>query len=197
MSHYKNKLTFGNIIIGLLLLGVIIVISLIALVYFELTQTPKRTAAQQAGTNPTMSVEAMSPDGRTITRPIPRRIDHQINASEAAAADAAASALNAEQETDPLDTSALTSGRRVQHRARPKRQHKEPQNQQHNTNEQTQQHNPNNATKEVPLEPINVPHEHPVKPKSNNNRNNSGERELTPVKPKRNGKQSEAIDALF
>lgn len=215
MSHYrrKSKFTFGNILIGLLLLGTLTVITLIILVYFELTRTPKHTPSLPMETSaPALPVEAMSPDGR----PVAPAVQHnnlnnpqQKAASETAIqkeADEAVAALKTDD--NPINTRALTAGTPPPRKPRPRRP-KEP------TGENAQNNRHNNANRgEVALEPTNTPPrgERPLTPRNSRNsessgstqrarnNNDSGERALSPVKPpQRNNhdKPSEAIDALF
>lgn len=222
MSKNSNsKFTFGNIMIGLLALGTLIVSALIALLYFEVTRTPKRTAAVVQENAPAATVEAMSPNGAVAVRKI--GVDGSA-ASQAASqpddpnrqqeAEAAANALNSSIAPPPVNTRALTSGQNVPRKPRPKRPPRE--NSDSARNSERSRSSQNNTTGEVALEPVNVPRERPVQPRRersdsgsgergsrsrNNSQSSGGERELTPVRPPsrqpQNNKQSEAIDALF
>lgn len=68
----QSKLTFGNILVGLLLLGVVVVIGLIVFVYFALTKPESRhTTAVPANESANQQVERLSPAGGTLP-PVPR-----------------------------------------------------------------------------------------------------------------------------
>ncbi|MDO5355882.1 MAG: hypothetical protein Q4E77_00085 [Conchiformibius sp.] len=212
----KTKFTFGNILLSLLLLGTVVVIGLIVLVYFQLTSTGQRSSRQQpvAESTPNRPIEIMSPDGKPAFRPQnadgsqpPQAASDTVQQE----ADAAANALKADN--SPVNTRALTSGAYVPRKPRPPRQprvkrEKEYGNRGYAANNGDSQSSKSGSLKgEVPLEPVNrAPREKPLVPKNSeranrergNNNNNSGERQLTPVKPiRQNKQQSESIDALF
>lgn len=62
-----SKLTFGNILLSLLLLGTIVVIGLIGFVYFELTRTPQHAPLKldQPTDSTQQKIDALSPQGKT------------------------------------------------------------------------------------------------------------------------------------
>lgn len=182
-NHSNSKFTFGNILLGMLALGTLIVSALIALLYFEVTRTPKRTAsvAEDNNSQPVTKVEAMLPDGATVVR----KVGVGGAASQAAAsqsadpnrqqeADAAANALNNGLAPPPINTRALTSGQRVQRsKPRPKRPPREyngEAQQARNSGERSSRNNANTGNSssngEIALEPVNVPpRERSVRPR--------------------------------
>ncbi|WP_027009484.1 hypothetical protein [Conchiformibius kuhniae] len=213
-NHTNSKFTFGNILLGLLALGTLIVSALMALVYFEVTRTPKRTAAivQQENGASAAPVEAMSPDGRPVTvataNPGAEAASAPADPDRRKEAEAAASALNADSAAalPPVNTRALTGGQQVPRKPRPKRPPRETANAEAAQNTRSQRSQ--NTGGEVALEPVNVPRERPLPPRNRNSDSgnsrpsrqsqaSSGERELTPVRPAQNNRQTEAIDALF
>lgn len=63
----ESKLTFGNILLGLLLLGVVVVIGLIVFVYFALTKpSSSKGFTPQPDNPPAQTIDRLSPDGRTL-----------------------------------------------------------------------------------------------------------------------------------
>lgn len=63
----ESKLTFGNILLGLLLLGVVVVIGLIVFVYFALTkQSNNKNTILPTDAPPSQSIDRLSPDGRAL-----------------------------------------------------------------------------------------------------------------------------------
>lgn len=63
----ESKLTFGNILLGLLLLGVVVVIGLIVFVYFALTKnSSSKTNFTPNDTPPAQTVDQLSPEGKTL-----------------------------------------------------------------------------------------------------------------------------------
>lgn len=63
----ESKLTFGNILLGLLLLGVVVVIGLIVFVYFALTKnSSSKTNFTPNDTPPAQTIDQLSPEGKTL-----------------------------------------------------------------------------------------------------------------------------------
>ncbi|QMT31925.1 hypothetical protein [Alysiella filiformis] len=84
----ESKLTFGNILLGLLLLGVVVVIGLIVFVYFALTkQSNNKNTILPTDAPPSQSIDRLSPDGRALPS-VPRAQASGENAKPKTAANA-------------------------------------------------------------------------------------------------------------
>lgn len=220
MSRTDSKFTFGNILLGLLLLATVVVIGLIVLVYFQLTRPTQRGTGQTAAIEAPAKqpVEIISPDGKTVRTDAAGSQPQSAQASAAAQqqqeADAAAAALNTQTANAPINSSALTGGAAVPRKPRPRKPRPPKENTEYGSNGEPsarsskyRQRNHNADSGEIPLEPTNrAPREsrreRPLVPRNSERRearnDHEGERPLTPVKPKRQSKQpSEAIDNLF
>lgn len=85
----KPRMTFGQILASLLLLGVVVVIGLLVLLYFKLTSPVERSNyAPAAVSAPVRPVERFTPDGKTVT---------DANQTAVATASSAASEVAAQQ----------------------------------------------------------------------------------------------------
>lgn len=209
MSNTKSKMSFGNILLSILLLGTLIVIGLIVLVYFQLTDSSQRTTntqIQNTSTQPPQTVSILLPDGSEKER---RVIDPNHNQQSASQTTSASTTANQDADniansfkndhSEQLNSRALTGGNiYAPHRPRLKPKHDN--NLSNNTSINNYRSynrsysNRNNNKAEVPIEPNNTMHERPLQPKNSHQNSNTGEQPLTPIKPK---KQSESIDALF
>lgn len=209
MSNTKSKMTFGNILLSILLLGTLIVIGLIVLVYFQLTDPSQRTTnsqIQNTSTQPPQTVSILLPDGSEKERRVvdPNHQSASQTTTPASAtinqdADNIANNLKNDQ-SDQLNNRALTGGNiYTPRRPRPKPRHDNTASNTNNTSNNYRSYNRNSYTNhgnnkgEVPIEPNNT-HERTLQPKNSHQNSNTGEQPLMPIKPK---KQSESIDALF
>lgn len=174
----QGKITFGNLLLGLLVIGTFIVIALMGKLYIELTKTPEKTA-QMHEKQEKNRVEIMSPNVKTDSK-----IIYQDSNS---------------QSVIPVKTSSVTTSVDEQNTSVNYDQFAKENtaNGEKKVNKKIAKPNDqvfveNNMKSEVPLKPINTP--------INNNDNkemveNNKER---PLKPKNVGKQkNSAIDELF
>lgn len=216
-------MSFGNILLSLLLLGTTIVIGLIVLVYFKLTGTEKRiNTSPTAVTAPVRPVEKMSPDGKPVTQNTATYTNNLSAANDAetrrkAAEEAVNNIKNDTSNTMPIEgvnSRALTSGAKQQVKKPPRR--RDP-----NLNAETLTRTRNSTDGEdnqieTLLQPTNrerslTPRdntsqgERSLTPRRNNNDTENRppplrplqvERPLTPIRPQ-NTRSSESIDELF
>lgn len=99
----ESKLTFGNILVGLLLLGVVVVIGLIVFVYFALTKPETRKTTAADDTPAAQQIDRLSPDGRTLPS-VPRSEASKVatpanNKTQQAEADKIANEMRKTNET--------------------------------------------------------------------------------------------------
>lgn len=186
-----RRFTFGQIMLSLLLLGVVVVIGLIVLVYFTLTDNSHKTStfSPQPVSAPVRPVERFTPDGKPIAANTQVTPQSPLAASEAAAqqkaADEAVNQLNNATATQ-INQAALAGGAAAgalagQARQRPPKPRVRRQPINSETGETTPQTrrratNQNNETGEVPLQPI----QRGERRLTPNNRTQQGERQLTP-----------------
>lgn len=87
----KPRMTFGQIIASLLLLGVVVVIGLLVLLYFKLTEPVQRGNMVSTETSaPVRPVERFTPDGKPVSEDMQTAISASSAASEVAAQQKAA-----------------------------------------------------------------------------------------------------------
>lgn len=170
MSKNTKRITFGNIMVTLLVLGTFTVIGLLGKLYIELTKTPDNTAARQQQQQQQQQTQLISPDAKKK----PEYNNDNQNASAAvatnnprvqAAQPTTVSSMAMASEPSNINTMPLTTSA-----------NKKPQTPKKVTtpsrDENTQANG--NLSGEVPLQPTNAP-----APRANNS--NSGERKLVPV----------------
>ncbi len=115
-TRYKNKgkITFGNIMLTLLVLGLFVVIGLIGKLYITLTQTPAETAANYKREQESQAqIECWSPTNKS-GRDCGASAPAQNSTTQKSAASAIAGQIEAEHqaasEAGLLDDGALTHG---------------------------------------------------------------------------------------
>lgn len=115
-TRYKNKgkITFGNIMLTLLVLGLFVVIGLIGTLYVTLTKTPEQTAANYKREQESQAqIECWSPTNKT-GRDCGASTPAQTSTTQKSAASAIANQIEAEHqaasEAGLLDDGALTRG---------------------------------------------------------------------------------------
>lgn len=199
----KPRMTFGQILASLLLLGVLVVIGLIVLVYFKLTSPVERahTAPIEASA-PIRAVERITPDGKPAPALSPVAPDATVAANNMAshAAKAADEAVNRLQSNtadnapvEGLNNAALAGGaaagvaaaqlKKQREAAAARRRAREQQraaaaNGENPVPRRSRSNNTYNEGEEIPLQPIQRG-ERRLTPRNSNN-SQSGERELTP-----------------
>lgn len=70
MTHKHNqtgKINFGNIMLSLLVIGVLVVIGLMVTLYLQLANTPRETEQRVQAQQQQASIEMMTPDNKVIT----------------------------------------------------------------------------------------------------------------------------------
>ena len=110
----KGKITFGNIMLTLLVLGLFVVIGLIGKLYITLTQTPAETAANYKREQESQTqIECWSPTNKS-GRDCGASAPAQTSTTQKSAASAIAGQIEAEHQTASeaglLDDGALTRG---------------------------------------------------------------------------------------
>lgn len=102
----KSKLTFGNILMGLLLLSAVVVIGLIVLVYFKLTSPSERKVnmSPNAVSAPAPKVEKITPNGQPVAN-----IQADPSQSQAAPNQASAAAARKKDADDAVNSMAADS----------------------------------------------------------------------------------------
>lgn len=196
-----RRFTFGQIMLSLLLLGVVVVIGLIVMVYFALTERkPVHHVTPASVSAPVRPVERFTPDGKPVTTPLAVTSTSSPptqNASEVAAqqkaADEEVNRLQNNRSATQIQQGALVAGAAAgavaanQARRTPK-----PRVRRQTVNEngepitprrrsQQQANNANNNGEEVPLQPVQRSERRLVP------RNQQGERQLTPRRQQNSG----------
>lgn len=185
-----GKITFGNILLTLLVLGTFIVGGLMYKLYQELTETPEKTANWHQNQQQ-LPVEVMSPNAAPGSERVYRPAGASAPAPAAvpAAQTAAAPAPTAASAAAPVNPNALTSGEAAPRKpAAPKR------NAAAETSVKAQSSNAAETPSDggVPLHPINVPTPQAApKPVEQ-----LKERPLKP-RPAEGQKSNDAIEELF
>ena len=194
----KGKITFGNIMLTLLVLGLFVVIGLIGTLYVTLTKTPEQTAANYKREQESQAqIECWSPtnkSGRDCGASAPAQTSNTIQKS---AASAIAGQIEAEHqaasEAGLLDDGALTRGDapKKPKKITPKNAGREliPQN---SGDEGT----PLVAQEERQTRPVAEQQPRPAK-KSRAEIDTTGERVLTPAPRPSKRDNSDATNALF
>lgn len=101
-----GKITFGNIMLSLLVVGVFVVIGLITKLYLELTHTPQETAANyQRQQEKQAQVEIMCPGDKTGKNCVPSGTSNAASAEKTQAAQAQPQAQVRDDEPPLIDSS--------------------------------------------------------------------------------------------
>lgn len=206
----SRKITFGNIMLTLLVLGIFIVIGLMTALYLELSKTPERTAATfQREQQEQAKVEVMNPNNKeTILRDAnasaPVATKPVVKEKEVAQADNEATSVAQSNSEEKLNTAALQNGGTA-----PKKtiaQNKNTNSPHKSSNSETASNKaestiPPVATGEVELKPTNLRANKPSQPRSNpsSNDNVQGEKSSTSRRtaPSERKSDNNNIDALF
>ncbi len=195
----KGKITFGNIMLTLLVLGLFVVIGLIGTLYVTLTKTPEQTAANYKREQESQAqIECWSPTnktGRDCGASTPAAQANGLTPQQKSAASAVAYQIEAQNQAASEAGLALTRGEAPKKPKKliPKNTEREliPQN---NSDDDT----PLIAQEERQTRPVaNDLATRPAKKPRNTDIDTTGERPLTPAprQPKRDN--SDATNALF
>ena len=195
----KGKITFGNIMLTLLVLGLFVVIGLIGTLYVTLTKTPEQTAANYKREQESQAqIECWSPtnkSGRDCGASTPAAQANGLTPQQKSAASAVAYQIEAQNQAASEAGLALTRGEapKKPKKLTPKNTEREliPQN---NSDDGT----PLIAQEERQTRPVaNDLATRPAKKPRNIDIDTTGERPLTPTprQPKRDN--SDATNALF
>lgn len=198
-SKNKGKITFGNIMLTLLVLGLFVVIGLIGTLYVTLTKTPEQTAANYKREQESQAqIECWSPtnkSGRDCGASTPAAQANGLTPQQKSAASAVAYQIEAQNQAASEAGLALTRGEapKKPKKLTPKNTEREliPQN---NSDDGT----PLIAQEERQTRPVaNDLATRPAKKPRNTDIDTTGERPLnpTPRQPKRDN--SDATNALF
>lgn len=210
----KSRMSFGNILLSLLLLGTITVIGLIVLVYFKLTNPSERTTVTPVQASaPARPVEKLVPNGTNMVsasdanpnpasvRQPPLLIPYSQQNAQAKDAEDAVNTLN--NSNTKYNSRALTDGAVVPKKTTPRRRTNTQTENAENTTTPATRNNTRSSRNnqaiagEVPLQPTNAPRERTLTPRntpsaSQNNTNNERPRR-TYTAPPRNEQQGERV----
>ncbi|MDK4679896.1 hypothetical protein QDY71_00170 [Kingella negevensis] len=211
LNKKQSGITFGNILMSLLVLGLFIVIGLMAVLYLEISKTPERTAAnfQADSTQPEkIKVEKLSPTNRAKGEVVEKEAGETPVASKENA-EAQAASVPEESDNTKINKAILSGGANIQ----PKKP--APKSVKQNA-DVSKTHPANETTGERELIPTNVPSGNKQESKPKNDvptvakparrpertieSKQTGERELKPVeRPNRtkSNSESDSISNLF
>ena len=195
----KGKITFGNIMLTLLVLGLFVVIGLIGTLYVTLTKTPEQTAANYKREQESQAqIECWSPtnkSGRDCGASTPAAQAHGLTPQQKSAASAVAYQIEAQNQSASEAGLALTRGEapKKPKKLTPKNAEREliPQN---NSDDGT----PLIAQEERQTRPVaNEQTPRPTKKPRNADIDTTGERPLAPAPRPAKRDNSDATNALF
>ena len=194
----KGKITFGNIMLTLLVLGLFVVIGLIGTLYVTLTKTPEQTAANYKREQESQAqIECWSPtnkSGRDCGASTPAAQANGLTPQQKSAASAVAYQIEAQNQAASEAGLALTRGEapKKPKKLTPKNAEREliPQNSDDGT--------PLIAQEESPTRPVaNEQTLRPAKKQRNADIDTTGERPLVPAPRPAKRDNPDATNALF